>query len=101
MSHVEHHIIAVTSWEPPILKECRTKLIDLSVSVTAIYLSQVNGYGTFFVYPSGSKEGWAEGRKHTESIAAAKEVLESYRYEDGSSPIEYLISNYSDMGREV
>ena len=96
MSHVQHQSISVTSWNAKKLNKCRERLFALSLIVTEIYKSEINGFSTFFIVPCGSNAGWDEARYHLKLIEEAKVILKSYEYEDGSSVIEYCVSIYGE-----
>ncbi|MCH9735825.1 MAG: hypothetical protein K0U78_14945 [Actinomycetia bacterium] len=96
MSHVNHTSMSVTSWDHDKLMEIREKLILINLPVTAVYKSQINGYSNFFVIASGSKFGWDHDIKHRTNMKEAEEIIDSYKYEDGSTSIDYCISNYGE-----
>lgn len=69
--------------------------------VSPILTSPVNGVRSFFVAPDGSKEGW-----DTSDIGDARRAefvrwLEAQRYEDCSSPLNWVEVQYGDDEHET
>lgn len=62
MGFIAHHAIICTSWDKESLEDARTKAVEIfgSEAVSLVAASQMNGYGSFFVAPDGSKEGWVD-----------------------------------------
>lgn len=96
MSHVQHQAMCITSFQTDVLYKCRERINYLRVLLSEIHSDNVNGYSTFFVYPSGSKSGWPEEEEHLASISKIKNIIASYDYEDGSNPIDFHVAIYGD-----
>jgi len=103
MSWMRHHAIIVTSWNDQALNEAMVKAQSLGLAVaigegrSAI---QINGYRSFLVPPDGSKEGWPESDKGDAARAAFREYLDVIRYEDGSSPLDWIEVAFGECDRE-
>lgn len=97
MSHVRHEVGCITSWKGPLIQELHKRISALGLAVSEIRESHVNYYYTFFIFPSGSKAGWPEAEAHIFKIAKAKEICDSYAYEDGSNSVQYLFPMYGEF----
>jgi len=110
MWYMKHHAIVVTGLDQDKLKEARKKIIgeaietgiatketiDLRCLVSKIVMSFSNGYGSFFIAPDGSKEGWATSDDGDSLRDKAIKILDSYKYDDGSSPFSWVEVQYGD-----
>ena len=96
MSHVEHQAICITSWDDKKLEECHKRIKSIGLNVTDITCKTTNSYRSFFVAPSGSKAGWPEARAHLDNVACAKDIINSFAYEDKSNCIEFYVAVYGD-----
>lgn len=78
MGYMRHHAIIVTSWENKHVRQAAVEAKKACARnelrtglVSNIRMSDMNGYGSFTVYPDGSKEGWelsANGDKMREEF---------------------------------
>lgn len=101
MGHVVHHAIVITSWDEKPLMQVYQTCANVGAQVTEIVRSRMNGYSTFVVTPDGSKSGWDEdavGDAQREAIIA---VCRKQRYEDGSSPLEWVEVSYGNDDNEA
>lgn len=94
MSRVIHTTMAVTSCITEAINKLYNRLQAEDAPLTDMYIGVINGYQSFFIIPSGSKEGWNEGVIHNALIERAELYISELAYEDGSNPIEYTIANY-------
>jgi hypothetical protein len=103
MGYIKHNAIIVTSWEPVAVEQARAKSEELGMVVSAVVKSRVNDYGSILVAPDGSKEGWEDSAAGDAQRAALRAWLNSQRYEDGSSSIEWCEVSYGsdDAGAEI
>lgn len=69
--------------------------------VTKLTGSGMNGYLSFMVSPSGSNLGWEEAQEHEAAMEKMIEYLDSIRYEDGSTSIEYVKVSFGECGLQV
>ena len=113
MGYIRHKALVVTGAGYPeaekAVRNCRRHIIkelksqeekvleysDLAHLVTPIRKG-INGVTSFAVLPDGSKEGWPPSDCMDEAIADLITKIESYRYEDGSSPVEYGYMQFDD-----
>jgi hypothetical protein len=70
-----HHTIVVTGWKPEALIAAHIFAQQTGAQVSSIVKSAMNGWGSFFVAPDGSKEGWADSEKGDTSRAQIKRWL--------------------------
>lgn len=60
-----------------------------------------NGYESFLVAPCGSNLWWPEDTGHQESLDKFIEFLESLKYEDGSTSVQYVYTTFGEQGLTV
>ena len=100
MGYMRHHAIVVTASDSPAadtaLNAAEQKALDLGCSVTPIVDGAINGYQSFLVAPDGSKEGWSESSKGDAQRAALIEFMDTFRFEDGSSPLAWVEVQFGD-----
>ena len=96
MGHIVHHAIVVTSWKEDLLVELATYAAGLGAVVIGPSTEAVNGYRTLTVCPDGSKEGWKDSDDGDARRESIKAWLTENRYEDGSSPLEWVEIMYGD-----
>ena len=95
MGYMRHHAIIVTSYDKHI-KEARERAEEIfGIGIEIIY-SQMNGYGSFFIPPDGSKEGWNESDEGDVRRKDFIKWLKSQKYSDGSSSIDWVEIQYGD-----
>jgi len=92
------------------LKEARKRIIEEAGKIGRLYsnpqstrnlvskivMSVSNGYGSFFIAPDGSKEGWSTSDDGDSLRDKAIEILDSYNFDDGSSPFAWVEVQYGD-----
>lgn len=100
MGHIRHHAIIITTWSDEIEKV--KKYLDLlPVKCSEIVLSGINDYKTILIAPDGSKEGWGESDTGDAYRSMIKKYLTSFRYSDGSSPIEWCEVAYGNDDQDA
>lgn len=67
-------------------------------SVTKITGEGINGYKSFLVAPNGSKLGWESAREFDEASEKFIEYLDSIKYDDGSTCVEFVKVNFGEIG---
>lgn len=97
MGYIRHHAIIVTSLESYIDK-LYTKALEIfnPCQVGDIVVSTVNEYFSFLIGPDGSKEGWNESWDGNDNRQKFIDYLETFRYSDNSSPIDWVEIQYGD-----
>lgn len=78
MGYHIHHTIVVTCWQSEMLKDAHERAVVLFGPLCSeIIESALNGYGSFFIAPDGSKEGWPESMQHDDLRNRYKAWLKS------------------------
>lgn len=102
MGYMRHHAIIVTTFAKERAQTAHQKAREIFGSiVSALNESIVNGYWSFCVFPDGSKEGWADSDQGDTDRALFQEWLEEQRYEDKSSPYDWIEVQYGDDNGET
>lgn len=102
MGYMRHHAVIVTSMHDELLDEARSKAIeffeekDMVQLVSPIVFGVMNGYRSFLVAPDGSKEHWEHSDRAEQARIAFVGWLAKQRYNDGSSPIEWVEVQFAD-----
>lgn len=96
MGYMRHHAIIVTSYSDEYVNKAKEKALSLDLICTEIIHSKVNDYYTFFIAPDGSKEFWDESDLGDKKRDLFVEWLNRNRYEDGSSPLDWVEVQYGD-----
>lgn len=60
-----------------------------------------NGYDSFFVGSSGSKEWWPTDDEYQANMKELIEFLEDLKYEDGSTSVKYVYITFGELGLTV
>ncbi|MHA2064464.1 MAG: hypothetical protein ACXABY_08800 [Candidatus Thorarchaeota archaeon] len=103
MGYMQHHAILVTTWNSDAAEDIHEKVVEIIKAhklheemVSTLSGVVVNGYRSFAVFPDGSKEGWDTSENGEEARDAIVEMLETYRYEDGSTAMDWVEVQYGD-----
>lgn len=96
MGYKRHHAIIVTSFKADLVSRAHSVAADIGLPVTSIQDSKVNRYSTFAVTPDGSKESWHTSGLYDRKRQAFIQWLRDQRYEDGSSPFDWVEVQYGD-----
>lgn len=98
MGSISHHAIVVTgstdngNW----VAKARRKAGAIFPRVSAVTREQNEGFESFFIPPDGSKEGWEDSNIGDERREEFKTWLDSTRYEDNSSPLQWVEVQFHD-----
>lgn len=99
MGWQRHDAIIVTCCDDVAnIEEAHRVAVEICANVSPLTGSMINGYRSFLVAPDGSKEGWAESDQGDGERAKFIEWLESQRYEDGSSPYDWVEVRFANDG---
>lgn len=103
MGYMRHHAIIVTSWNEKNLFKVHIKARRIFGDdlVSNIVKSLINDYQSFFIAPDGSKEGWEDSDIGDMKREAFIKSLDNFRYEDGSSPLDWVEVQYGDDWNET
>lgn len=98
MGYNREHTIVVSAYYGDGLDRAHARATELfgSERVSPILGKFVNGLRAFFVAPDGSKEGWNESDTNDNARAAFRDFLRGLRYEDRSSPVQWVEVQYGD-----
>lgn len=98
MGYMRHHAIIVTGSDSqtPTIEQAHEEAAAIFPYVSPLSSRAVNGYRSFFVPPDGSKEGWPESEKGDQERDSFIRWLRSCRYDDGSSPFDWVAIQYGD-----
>ncbi len=103
MGYMRHHAIIVTGAHEEWIRIARDVALGFfpREQVSSILGPMTNNYETFCISPDGSKEGWEEsdiGDKRREKFI---QWLEGQRYEDHSSPLDWVCVQYGDDDKKT
>lgn len=101
MGYMRHHAIVVTSYDEKQIAQAHSKASSLGCNPSEIKEAKVNGYGSFFVPPDGSKEGWTESDDGDDRRTAFVDWLDAQRFEDGSTSLDWVEVQYGDDNRHT
>ena len=89
-----HKAAIVTSDHPSSIEKAHRAAVDrFGCLVSVVVLSPVNGWRSFLIGPSGSKEGWAEQEAHVEMLRQYLHWVT--RYNGGSGQwVDALVVQY-------
>lgn len=111
MSYIEHKTLVITG-EGEHLKNAYKKAKNLFAFdddgnkvdlVSKIIGTGTNGYKSFFISPTGSKNGWEMDIYFEYKYKKIVEYLNSKdcKFEDGSSCIQWVLVEFGDTGSRV
>lgn len=104
MGYMRHHAFLVTTFDQGRAQAAHEKAMGIfGQLVSELNESIVNGYYSFAIFPDGSKEGWGTSDQGDEGRALFRNWLELQRYEDYSSPYDWVWVEvqYGDDNRET
>ncbi len=101
MGYMRHHTIVVTGmpyeWDERLsIKTVYEKAKSIFKWVSPLSPVMRNGFISFFIPPDGSKEGWSESIEGDAEREKFIQYLESIIYEDGSSPVDWVVVQFGD-----
>lgn len=103
MGYDVHHAILVTTFAKLRAIDAHVKAFEIfdHALVSPMSTAIVNDWHSFAIFPDGSKDGWADSdtgdKRRVEFVA----WLESQRYEDRSSPYDWVEVQYGDDNGET
>src|SRR5262249_44412475 len=96
MGYMRHHAIVVASWKLGLLEAAHAKAESIFKWVSPISPQMVNRFASFFIPPDGSKEGWDESNEGDVERDRFIEWLNTQRYEDGSTALDFVEVQFGD-----
>ena len=100
MGLIQHHAIVVSGDEKDV-SPVHALAVALGACVSPVSPLTVNSTVSFCVFPDGSKEGWEDSEKGDKARDALIAHLESLRYEDGSSDLDWVEVAFGELGAYV
>lgn len=94
MGYMLHHTIVVTSHNDKLIQDAADQARKLGCAVLGPSAPLINGFASMMVCPDGSKEGWAESHRGDRQRAEFIAYLNSKRYDDGSTSLEWAEISY-------
>jgi hypothetical protein len=112
MGYMRHHAIVVTGpgstdYAKSDMATVRKHIWSLvnqfeaTIAVTELTPNSINAYTSFLVAPDGSKEGWEESEAGDRARDAIITYLNSLRYPDGSTSIDFVEVQFGDDEKET
>lgn len=99
MGYIKHEAVIVTSWNTDAIELAACRARNLGLTVIGPSAELVNGYRTMTVCPDGGKEGWGESCEAAEMRREFCEWMDSIRYADGSTLLEWCQVSYGSDDR--
>ena len=105
MGYIRHHGMLITTYKEELTAQVRAKAVEIFGDlVSEARESTINGYwsfAVFAVFPDGSSEGWPDSDKGDRNRATFKTWLNTLRYEDGSTSVDWVEVQYGDDDHET
>jgi len=101
MGYMRHNAIIVSSSIDDLFYEAHKKATEIFPWVSPISPLAMNGVRSFFIPPDGSKEGWNDSNEGDERREAFKEFLNSKRWDDGSTSLDWVEIQYGDDQKQT
>jgi len=99
MGYIRHNAIVVTSWDDGHIDVAAEEAARLGLQVIGPSEAIHNGYRSILVCPDGSKEGCAKSIEGDTKRSAFCKWLDTCRYPDGSSCLEWVEISYGSDDR--
>jgi hypothetical protein len=101
MGYMAHNAIVVTSWNEDLIQEAAREATSLGLQILGPSEEVVNGYRSILICPDGSKEGWDDSNDGDSRRESFRAWLNSKRYEDGSTPLDWVEIRYGPDDNEA
>ncbi len=96
--------VVATTWSDDAMQKVKEWVGGLSEdeqSLFAFVPALIDGKETVFMAPDGSKKGWDTAKQGEVLRNQLIELLETFSYEDGSSPFDWVEVGYGEFGQTV
>lgn len=96
--------VIATTWNAEAMQKVKDwvgLLAEVDRPLFAFVPSKVNSKETLFMGPDGSKKGWADSQHGEKLRNTLIELLETFNYEDGSNPFDWVEVGYGEFGQMV
>lgn len=96
--------VIATTWDKNVIEKLKLWIKSVAEEYQSLFVfvrGTCNSKETLFLAPCGSKKGWEEDKILENIRNALIKILESFNYEDGSSPIDWVEIGYGEFGQKV
>lgn len=96
--------VVATTWNDAAMGKIKEWVLTLSKqeqSLFAFVPALTNGKETLFLAPTGSKKGWSQDKQGEALREQLIARLNSFNYEDGSNPFDWVEVGYGEFGQTV
>jgi hypothetical protein len=95
MGTIVHQAIIVTSWNEEVILKGYYKARELFGSgLSGIIPARVNGYMSFMIAPSGSKEAWPTNTEHNDACCAFVAWMKAHNTAAAGGRIDWIVTAY-------
>ncbi len=105
MGTINHNAIIATTWQKDLMDKAKKWIESLNEEECGLFVFNdnvfANSYSTIAMTTDGSKEGWEESNRGDKLRKKFIELLESKKYEDGSSGWSYIEVGYGEYGASI
>ena len=103
MGTINHNCVVATTWKTEAFDEVKMFILaDSEMNGMCVFSTGlINGYSTIFCGPDGSEEGWPASDKADTIREKLITKIETYNYEDGSSPWDWVEIGWGEYGQMV
>lgn len=101
MGVINHDCIIATTWDKDAMERLIASAKNWGIKPLMVTPPNQFGYLTALLPPDGSKEGWQDSDIGDNSRASFIALIESFNYEDGSSPFSWVEISYGEKGQRV
>ena len=101
MGYIRDHAIIVVGTYGDFLAKAHAKAREIFPVVSGVCRGVVNGCESFMVPPDGSKEGWEDSELGDARRTAFVAYLTAQKYNDGSSPLQWVEVRVGDDEHEL
>lgn len=96
--------VIATTWSDDAMSKVKEWVETLDEQEQSLFVfvpSIVNANVTLLLAPTGSKKGWDIDRQGESLRDKLIELLNSFDYEDGSNPFDWVEIGYGEFGQKV
>jgi len=101
MSFENNKAILATTHENECINKWIQTLPDAEQSLFVVVPGLVNNKQTLILAPYGGKDGWEYDTRFTQLRDELVQLIESFNYEDGSNPFDYVEVSFGDFGQKI
>jgi hypothetical protein len=105
MGVIHHHAVIANTWKDEVYESVRewvaANVEDNLKPLMRFVEAGENGRKTIVMCPDGSKEGWPASDSCDDLRRRFTDHLDTYEYDDGSSPIDYVEVEFGEFGQRI